>query len=81
MESGLLAKLLPPISTQAMTIDDAGHFSFLQLCKPGGIAILEKEEPGDGMICLDGGGRGRAAIHQQVEKIVVDFLHKAGFKP
>jgi predicted dienelactone hydrolase len=81
MESGLLAKLLPSTSTQAMTIDDAGHFSFLQLCKPGGIAILEKEEPGDGMICIDGGGRGRAAIHQQVEKTVIDFLHKAGFKP
>lgn len=80
MESGLLAKLLPAATTQAMTIQDAGHFSFLQLCKLGGMAILEKEEPGDGMICMDGGGRDRAAIHQQVENVVIEFLQKAGLK-
>lgn len=81
MESGFLAQHMPAATTQTLTIQDAGHFSFLQLCKPGAVAILNEEEPGDGMICLDGEGRSRAAIHQQVIQTVSRFLKQAAFTP
>lgn len=80
MESGHMARHMPADTSLAMTIEDAGHFSFLQRCKPGGAAILEQEEPGDGIICADGGGRNRAAIHLQVVQTVIEFLRKSGLR-
>ena len=50
---------------------------FLQLCKPGAAERIEAETPGDGIVCKDGGERGRAAIHREVSDRIVAFLAKA----
>ncbi|WP_321342171.1 alpha/beta fold hydrolase [uncultured Cohaesibacter sp.] len=75
-ETGWLAENLPAESTQTHMIPDAMHFSFLQLCKPGAEAMIEAEDPGDGIVCRDGGDRGRRAIHTEVAGLVTEFLDR-----
>lgn len=77
LESADLAKRLPEASTQYVKIDDATHFSFMPICKPGGMALVEESSPGDGMICRDGeGARPRAVIQQQVIALISEFLQR-----
>ncbi|SNY91155.1 Predicted dienelactone hydrolase [Cohaesibacter sp. ES.047] len=76
-ETGWLGKKLPATSTQTHIIPDAMHFSFLQLCKPGAAAMIEAEDPGDGIVCRDGGDRSRDAIHTEVSGMVTEFLDRA----
>jgi predicted dienelactone hydrolase len=47
------------------TIGDASHFSMFAECKPGASEIAAAEEIGD-PICMDGGGRSRYEIHEQL---------------
>ena len=77
LESRFLADHLPAARTRYVEIADAAHFSFLPVCKPGGVALLEEDVPGDGIICRDGGGRDRATIHSQVAELVMAFLAEA----
>ncbi|NVZ59503.1 alpha/beta fold hydrolase [Pseudomonas edaphica] len=75
LESANLVKRLPKATTQYVEISDATHFSFMSICKPGAIALIEESSPGDGMICRDGeGGRPRAVIQQQVVGLITGFL-------
>nr|WP_295834397.1 alpha/beta fold hydrolase [uncultured Azospirillum sp.] len=74
LESRHLAGSLPSGRTRYVEIGDAGHFSFLSVCKADAIPVLEAERPGDGVICRDHGGRTREAIHRQVSDLVVSFL-------
>lgn len=74
LESRHLAGGLPSDRTRYVEIGDAGHFSFLGVCKPDAIPRLEAERPGDGVICQDRDGRNREAIHRQVSALVVGFL-------
>lgn len=76
LESGYLADLLPQASNTFLVIPDAAHFSMMQLCKPGAVARLEAEVPGDGIICKDGGNRSRQAIHTELLDSILPFLHK-----
>jgi predicted dienelactone hydrolase len=76
LESGYLAEHLPKKSSTYVVIPDAMHFSFTGLCKPGAVALLEKEQPGDGEVCKDGGTRTREAIHHQIAELVITFLAK-----
>lgn len=73
-EARRLAALLPAAQTRVHEIADAAHFSFIGLCKPQGAAILEREQPGDGVLCRDGEGRDRAAIHAETASRVLDAL-------
>lgn len=75
LESRYLVDHLPGAHTRYVEIAGAQHFSFLALCKPGAVALLEEETPGDGIICEDGGAR--AAIHAQVADLVIAFLAEA----
>lgn len=78
LESANMVKRLPKASTQYVEISDATHFSFMPICKPGGMALIEESSPGDGMICRDGqGGRPRAVIQQQVIALITEFLGRA----
>ncbi|KFX20678.1 alpha/beta hydrolase family protein [Pectobacterium betavasculorum] len=77
LESHNLARKLSPAHSAYKEIADATHFSFMQLCKPGAVEIINAENPGDGMICLDGGERSREQIHQEVAKDISDFLQAA----
>lgn len=77
MESGWLAEHLPAGTSRLIMIPDAMHFSFMQLCKPGAEAMIEKETPGDGIVCRDGGTRSRQQIHDEVTKTIAGFLTAA----
>lgn len=75
LESADLAKRLPQVSTRYIEINDASHFSFMSVCKPGAVALLEEAVPGDGIICGDGeGARPRQVIQQQVTSLNAEFL-------
>lgn len=76
-ETGWLAQHLRSETTEMLIIPDAMHFSFLQLCKPGAEAMIEAEDPGDGIVCRDGRERGRAAIHAEVMDRVTAFLTRS----
>ncbi|CCV14109.1 alpha/beta fold hydrolase [Mesorhizobium sp. STM 4661] len=77
LESGYLAANLPTATSSYVEIADAMHFSFMQLCKPGAVALIEEETPGDGIVCKDGGTRDREAIHRQVSDLIIAFLARA----
>lgn len=77
LESGYLVEHLPKASAAYVEIPDALHFSFMQLCKPGAVDLIEEETPGDGIVCTDGGTRGRDAIHREIADLVTGFLAKA----
>ncbi|RON45861.1 dienelactone hydrolase [Pseudomonas frederiksbergensis] len=75
LESADLVKRLPQASTRYVEISDASHFSFMAVCKPGAVAMLEGAAPGDGIICGDGeGARPREVIQRQVTSFVDEFL-------
>lgn len=74
LESGYLIEHLPKTTTRFATASGAAHFSFLPLCKPGAVALLEADKPGDGMVCRDGEKGRRAAVHEQTIAEVIRFL-------
>lgn len=78
-ESGYLAEHLPLQKQSYRVYQGATHFSFMQLCKPGAVEILEQEFPGDGVICLDGKGQDRAELHQKIFTDIQSFLQQHGF--
>lgn len=77
LESGYLADHLPKSTSTYVEIPDAMHFSFMGLCKPGAVELIEKEEPGNGVACKDGGTRSREEIHREVAYLVIGFLATA----
>lgn len=79
LESTDMVRRMPKASTQYVEIGDATHFSFMAICKPGGMALIEEDSPGDGVICRHGeGGRPREAIQQQVVELITAFLAHTG---
>ena len=77
LESADLAKRLPSATRRYVEIEDASHFSFLSMCKPGAMALLEDDAPGDGVICRDGdNARSRALIQIQIASLVSAFLQQ-----
>jgi predicted dienelactone hydrolase len=76
-ESAYLAATLPAATSQMHEITDATHYSFMQVCKEGAVALIEEDEPGWGKVCKDGGTRSRDAIHHEVTEMVTAFLANA----
>lgn len=76
-DSGYLARYLPPATITYALIPGSLHFSFMQACKPGAAELIEKEAPGESIVCRDGNGADREAIHRQVASMVTNFLTKA----
>lgn len=76
-ESGFLAKHISSKYHVYIVYPDAAHFSFMQLCKPGAIELLEEEEPGDGIVCKDGNGRSRESLHQTMLQDIMRFIQNA----
>ncbi|ELY2785503.1 alpha/beta fold hydrolase [Cronobacter turicensis] len=82
LESGYLVHGLPGRLVRAVSVAGATHFSFMQLCKPGAAAVIDAQEPGEGIVCHDGAGFSRAAIHQQLTAQISAFLNQAlGYQP
>jgi predicted dienelactone hydrolase len=73
-ESGFLAQYIPSNNREYIVYPDAAHFSFMQLCKPGAIEMIEEEEPGDGIVCQDGNGRSRDDLHQVMYQDIIRFI-------
>jgi predicted dienelactone hydrolase len=57
-----------------LEIPGAAHFSFLPVCKPGGAERLAQESPDDAVVCRDGAGGDREAIHRKVADEIIHFL-------
>lgn len=49
----------------------------MQICKAGAVEMIEVERPEDGIVCKDGGGREREAIHREVADRIIAFLAKS----
>lgn len=77
MESGYLSAHLAPATSSFKVLAEATHFSFMQLCAPGAIALLKEEAPGDEIICRDGDAGDRQDIHRQVAKLIGGFLDQS----
>ncbi len=77
LESGYLAQHIPPRWLDFSRVAGATHFSFMQRCKPGAAALIEKFSPGDGIICRDDGDVSRSAVHQAVLDRIIPFLQMA----
>ncbi|MFK7763368.1 MAG: alpha/beta hydrolase family protein [Roseobacter sp.] len=73
IESRALVAAAPASITQYIEPEDLSHFDFLGLCKPGGLELLAREEPGDEIIC-DNGGIARAAKHEMIINHVERFF-------
>ncbi|CDL86191.1 hypothetical protein XCR1_2820005 [Xenorhabdus cabanillasii JM26] len=52
------------------------HFSFIQNCKPNATVLIEKDAPGKGIICKDGGKRSREKIHNEILKHIIIFFQQ-----
>ncbi|MBW9055147.1 alpha/beta hydrolase family protein [Rhizobium mesosinicum] len=76
-DSGYVARYLPLVTTTYNLVPGSLHFSFMQPCKPGAAQLIEKEAPGESIVCRDGMGADREVIHRQVASMVTDFLGKA----
>lgn len=82
LESGYLAEYIPAAVRRIVNVEGATHFSFMQQCKPGAMALIAEKEPGDEIVCQDGGPRSRAAIHRQLALDISAFLNQAlDFQP
>ncbi|SDX25742.1 Predicted dienelactone hydrolase [Ruegeria halocynthiae] len=73
IESRALIAALPESNSRYIEPKTLSHFDFLGRCKPGGYELLAKEEPGDEIICSDG-GTARAAKHEMIIDAVTDFF-------
>lgn len=71
-----LAQYLPSATTSYALVPGSLHFSFMQPCKPGAAALIEEEAPGESIVCKDGQGADRNAIHRQVADMIVAFLQR-----
>jgi predicted dienelactone hydrolase len=76
-DSAYLANHLPAATTVYTPIPGTLHFSFMQPCKPGAAELIEKEAPGESIVCRDGSGGNRDTIHKEVAAMIGNFLEKA----
>jgi len=77
LESGYLFDGLPDGAKKYLSVTGATHFSFMQTCKPGAEALIDAEDPGEGIVCRDGGSLSRTEIHQQLLGDIIPFLGQA----
>lgn len=76
-ESAYIADNLPASLHHYRIVKGATHFSFMQLCKPGGEKLIDEASPGDGIVCQDDRGADRRALHQQLTSQITLFLQSA----
>lgn len=81
-ESGYLQQYIPAAVRHDIRVEGATHFSFMQQCKPGAVALIAEKDPGEEIVCQDGGTRSRADIHRQLTRDISAFLNQAlNFQP
>lgn len=77
LESGYLVDSLSKNLRRYVSVAGATHFSFMQNCKPGAEALIDAQDPGDSIVCRDGGSLSREAIHQHLFTTISQFLNQA----
>lgn len=75
LESGYIAEHIPLNSRHYKVYKKATHFSFIQSCKTGAIAMLNEEVQGDGIICKDDIGTSRDQLHKLFFNDIANFLN------
>lgn len=73
IESRALVAAAPANVTQYIEPENLSHFDFLGVCKPGGLELLAREEPGDEIIC-ENGSAARTAKHDMIINHVERFF-------
>jgi len=73
IESRALVEALPSRNVRYVEPATLTHFDFFNMCRPDGYALLASEEPGDEIICEDGGAH-RAAMHDLILDEVTAFF-------
>lgn len=73
IESRALVEALPQEVTTYIEPKTLSHFDFLGQCKDGGLELLASEEPGDEIICVNGGAQ-RRAKHEMIIHSVASFF-------
>lgn len=82
LESGYLAEYIPSAVRHDRSVEGATHFSFMQQCKPGASELIAEKEPGDEIVCQDGGTLSRANIHRRLVRDISTFLNQTlDFQP
>ena len=76
LESRALVAALPEQKARYLEPESLSHFDFLGLCNPGSVEILKQEEPGDEIICIEGGEE-RIADHAAILEAVIDSFTSA----
>lgn len=74
IESGFIARSLELPTNRYKIYPKATHFSFMQLCKANAYELLEAEEQGGGIVCLDGEGVTREQLHAEIFQDISHFL-------
>lgn len=59
-------------TTEYQEINDASHFSFMQICRPKAIEILAEE--GAEFVCKDGGTKSRQEIHKELYQMISKYI-------
>lgn len=73
IESRALIAAMRPSNVRYIEPETLSHFDFLGRCKTGGFDLLAKVEPGDEIICANGGAP-RAAKHDMIINAVSSFF-------
>lgn len=72
-ESDRVASLIAPSAVTYLPMEDAGHFDFMGVCTPNGLAILAEEEPDDLYVC-ENGTQARETIHALTLDAILEFI-------
>lgn len=73
IESRALQAALPAQQVTYMEPATLSHFDFLSVCKPGAMAILAEEEPGDEVICISGDAEREADHALIIDAVIAAF--------
>ena len=76
-ESRVFTEALPPSTIHYIERADFGHYDALDLCKPGGYAILMEEEPESAHIC-EMAGEERQRQHEWLAAEILAFFTDLG---
>ncbi len=76
-ESGYISEYMSAQKRQFTVIQGATHFSFMQLCKAGAEELINKDAPCEGIVCQDGAGANRVAIHKKLIREISVFLNSS----
>lgn len=75
-ESSYIATHIPSHMVNFKIVNGATHFSFMQICKKNAEYLINKESPGDGVVCHDGIDANREKIHAKLVHDISLFINK-----